>query len=252
MISIEHLPPEKVLHLPNGIWPLAVSRDADLRAELGIPASAPLVVSVSVLRAQKALDVLVRAAQRVHAAIPEVRVLIVGDGPERDNLTRLVRELALEEVVLFTGHRSDIGDVLAASDVVALSSAFEGSPLALMESMGAGKPVVATRVGGVPEIARDGIDGLLVPPGDSDALALALTTLLRDPDLRARLGAAGRERQRSEYDIHVMVQRLEHLYESLFAQTARARRESWSPVSLPPLSSRRTSTTSESVWKSVL
>jgi glycosyltransferase involved in cell wall biosynthesis len=230
MISIERLPPEKIVHLPNGVSPLAESPGADVRAELGISPSVPLVVSVSVLRAQKALDVLVRAAQIVHAALPEVRFLIVGDGPERDSLAALVRHLGLEEVVLLSGHRSDVGDVLAASEIVASSSAFEGSPLALMESIGAGKPVVATRVGGVPEIVRDGIEGLLVPPGDPTALADALLTLLRDPGLRERMGSAGRERQRTEFDLRVMVDRLEALYESLFARTERARRERWSPL----------------------
>jgi glycosyltransferase involved in cell wall biosynthesis len=185
---------------------------------------------VSVLRPQKALDILVRAAQLVHGALPEARILIVGDGPERDALTALVQELGLAGVVVFAGVRTDVGDLLAASDIVASSSAFEGSPLALMESLGAGKPVVATRVGGVPEIVRDGLEGLLVPPGDPTALADALLTLLRDSGLRDRMGAAGRERQRTEFDIGVMVNRLEALYESLFAKTERARRERWSPT----------------------
>lgn len=229
MISIERLRPEKVVHLPNGISPLATSPGARIREEFGLDESAPVVVSVSVLRRQKALDVLVRAAQRVHAAVPEARFLVVGEGPERDSLVALVRELGLDGVVLFGGHRTDVGDVLAAADIVASSSAFEGSPLALMESIGAGKPVVATRVGGVPEIVRDGVEGLLVPPSDPAALADALLTLLRDPDLRTRMGAAGRERQQAEFDIHVMVQRLEALYESLFARTGRATRERWAP-----------------------
>ena len=229
MISIERLPPEKVVHLPNGVSPLPETPGVDVRAEVGVTASAPLVVSVSVLRAQKALDVLVRAARLVHAALPEARFLFVGDGPERDALTALVRELALEDVVLLPGHRADVGNVLAAADVVASSSAFEGSPLALMEAIGAGKPVVATRVGGVSEIVRDGVEGLLVPAGDPASLADALVTLLRDGEQRARMGAAGRERQRAEFDINVMVRRLEAIYESFFARTARARRERWSP-----------------------
>ena len=229
MISVEHLPADKVVHLPNGIPPLEPG-NSDVRGELGISASAPLVVSISVLRPEKRLDVLVRAAHLVHATHPDARFLIVGDGPERNALTALVGQLALEEVVIFTGHRSDVGDVLAASDVAASSSAVEGSPLALMEAMGAGKPVVATRVGGVPDIVRDGVEGLLVQSRDPEALAGAIVTLLRDPRLRERMSAAGRERQRTEFDIHVMVTRLEALYESLFARTDRARRERWSPV----------------------
>lgn len=228
MISIERLPPEKVVHVPNGIIPLPTS-GADVRAELGVPADAPLVVAVAVLRAQKALHVLVRAAEIVHRALPEARFVIVGEGPERTALVALSRELGLDATVLFAGHRTDVGDVLAAADVVASSSAYEGSPLALMEALGAGKPVVATAVGGVPEIVRDGIEGRLVPPGDPEALAGALLELLRDPELRERMGAAGRLRQQTEFDVHVMVKRLEALYERLFARTARARREGWTP-----------------------
>lgn len=229
MISIERLPAEKVVHVPNGVAPLPTSPRNRVREELGLSQSAPVVVSVSVLRRQKSLDVLVRAAQRVHAFVPDARFVIVGDGPEREALVGLVRELALQDVVLFTGHRTDVGDLLAAADVVASSSAYEGSPLALMESIGAGRPVVATGVGGVPEIVRDGIEGILVAPGDPDVLADAIVRLLGDPVLRERMGAAGRKRQREEFDIDVMVKRLETLYESLFARTERARGERWAP-----------------------
>ncbi len=229
MISIERLPAEKVVHVPNGVAPLPTSPRNRVREELGLSQSAPVVVSVSVLRRQKSLDVLVRAARRVHAVVPDARFVIVGDGPEREALVGLVRELALQDVVLFTGHRTDVGDLLAAADVVASSSAYEGSPLALMESIGAGRPVVATGVGGVPEIVRDGIEGILVAPGDPDVLADAIVRLLGDPVLRERMGAAGRKRQREEFDIDVMVKRLETLYESLFARTERARGERWAP-----------------------
>jgi glycosyltransferase involved in cell wall biosynthesis len=230
MISIEKLPPEKVVHVPNAVVLPPTRAENRIREELGIPSPSPVVVSVSVLRPQKALDVLINAAARVHDAVPEARFLIVGEGPERETLNRLVRELGLEEAVILTGHRTDVGDVLAASDVVASSSAYEGSPLALIESLGAGKPVVATRVGGVPEIVRDGIEGFLVSPGRPEALAEKLVALLRDPELRARMGAAGRDRHRTEFDMPVMVRRLENLYESLFARTARARNERWAPL----------------------
>jgi glycosyltransferase involved in cell wall biosynthesis len=229
MIEIERLPPAKVIHVPNGIPPLPEPSGRDVRAELGIPPSAPLVASISVLRRQKRLDVLVRAARRVHDQLPDARFLIVGDGPELAGLIALARELGLAEVVVFPGERTDVPDLLAACDVVASSSDFEGSPLALMEAIGAGRPVVATRVGGVAEIVRDGREGLLVAPGDDAALAESIVRLLRDPELRARMGASGREHQRAEFDIHVMVRRLETLYETLFARTARARSEGWAP-----------------------
>ena len=228
MISYERLPPEKVVFVPNGIPPLRPPTGIDARAEFGIPAAAPLVTAVAVLRAQKTLDVLVRAAAALRPRLPDARFLIVGQGPERGRLERLVAELDLREVVIFAGDRSDVPDLVRACDVAALSSAYEGSPLAIMEYMAAAKPVVATRVGGVPDLIEDGVHGLLVEPGQPGLLADALYRLLTSPTLRATMGAAGAERQRREFDIDVMVGHLEDLYEELYARTARARAEGWS------------------------
>ena len=121
------------------------------------------------------------------------------------------------------GHRADVPDVLAALDVAVSTSDWEGSPLAVMEYMAAGKPIVATRVGGVPDLITHGVHGLLVEPGDVDGLARSIAQLLRDPDRGDAMGTRSRRRQRLEFDVSIMLERLETLYEELFRVTERAR-----------------------------
>ena len=221
MTEIEGVDPAKVAYLPSGVRPHDPPGTRRLREELGLAAETPLVGTVCGLRPQKALDVLVRAAARLVTAVPDVRVLILGEGPERERLEALVEELGLGPSVLRLGAwpPAEVADFVEALDVGVLSSHFEGMPLAVMELMAAGKPVVATAVGGVPDLVGDGVHGLLVQPGDPDALAEAVASLLRDPERRAAMGEAGRERQRRDFDFTRMVRRLEERYEELLAGT---------------------------------
>lgn len=221
MINVFGIPSDKVRLVMNGIVPLQPPR-SDLRAELGIPPDAEVVGTLAVLRREKALEILIDAAKLLALTFPRLKVLIAGTGPEEKQLRALVRARDLEDTVVMLGFRSHVADVLAALDVAAFTSDREGSPLAVMESMAAGKPVVATRVGGVPELIEDGVHGLLVPPRDPGALADAVTLLLRDPSLRAELGRRGRERQRRDFDIAATVRRVEDLYEELVAAARRA------------------------------
>jgi glycosyltransferase involved in cell wall biosynthesis len=223
--EIEGIPAEKVRFLPNGIPDLPEPTGRDLRAELGLPPEVPLVGAVGALRAQKGFDVLVRASALLVREIPDVRVIIVGGGDEevRAQLVRLIAELGLEDNVLLIGLRDDVPDILAALDVAVSSSNFEGSPLAIMEYMAAGRPIVATQVGGVPDLIENGVHGLLVERGDSNGLAQAVLRLLRDRDLGAQLAAAARERQRAEFDIDAMVARVERLYVELYEASRRRR-----------------------------
>jgi glycosyltransferase involved in cell wall biosynthesis len=185
--------------------------------ELGIGAEDPVIGAVSRLRWEKAYEVLIRAAALLRPQFPRLRVLIAGNGSERPKLESLIEELGLEGTVTLLGYRPDVPDVLEALDVAVSSSVYEGSPLSVMEYMDAGKPVVATRVGGVPDLIEDGVNGLLVESQDSSSLAASIAELLRDPDRRAEMGARGRQRRRSEFDIDVTVKRLEGLYEELWA-----------------------------------
>ena len=175
---------------------------------------------VAGLRAPKALDIFIRAVDELRRKHAGLRALIVGNpdaSGEDKRLLDLMRELSLDDTLIFTGLRRDVADILAAMDVAVLSSDHEGSPLSVMEYMEAARPVVATNVGGIPDLVVDGVTGILVPPRDPTALAAAISGLLDDPDLRRRLGEAGRARRRSEFDISNTVRRVEDLYEELYA-----------------------------------
>jgi glycosyltransferase involved in cell wall biosynthesis len=230
MTAVCGVPAERIRVMHSGI-DSAPQAPPDPRAGLALDPRAPVVVSVGLLREVKAYDDLIRAAALLVPDHPGLRVLLVGgpdptqpDEPER--LRRLVRELQLEDTVAFLGARSDVFAVLAAADVAVCCSVSEGSPLSVMEYMEAARPVVATRVGGVPELIHDGVHGLLVEPSDPRALARALGELLDDPARAAEMGRRGRDRRRREFDIDETVRRLEGLYASLLA-TSRRRRPPW-------------------------
>lgn len=215
MIEVERIAPERLVFLPNGIRALPPGDAGTVRAELGIGQGDPVIGTVCILRSEKALDVLVGAAQILVKDFPRLRVLIVGEGDERARIQALVDQLGLEEHVLLPGARTDVPNVLAALDVAVLSSDYEGIPLSLLEFMDAGKPIVATNVGGIPEVIADGVQGRLVPPRNEAALAAAVGELLRDPDAAGQLGARAQERCRSEFSLDRTVERLQELYERL-------------------------------------
>ena len=227
MIEIEGVDPAKIVLVPNAISAPAPDDDdggggGDVRAELGLEPDDPVVGTVCVLRPQKALDVLLRAAQLLRAEFPRLRLVIAGNGPERERLEAMTAEIGLDGSVDFLGQRNDVPALLSAFDVAVSSSDFEGTPLAVMEYMAAAKPIVATRVGGVPELIDHGVNGLLVEPRDPAALAASIAQLLRDRDYGETLGARARERQRKEFDIEAAVRRIERLYEDLYAASPRA------------------------------
>ena len=221
MIEIERIDPDDVLFLPNGIPTPPPPTGADVRAELGIPAGVPVIGTVSVMRPQKALDVLLRATRILVGEFPQLKVLIAGEGDMREALGELAHELGIDDNVEFLGVRTDVPDVLSALDVAVSSSDFEGSPLSVMEYMEAARPVVATRVGGVPDLIDDGVHGLVVEPQNPEAFAAAVAELLGDPERAREMGRRGQERRRAEFDIDVMVKRLEELYTELTAKAAR-------------------------------
>lgn len=218
MTAVEGIPPERTLLIPNGVPPSHASPDRDVRAEAGIPREAPVVGAVGALRPEKAYSVLIEAVGQLVATQPHVRLVLAGDGPERPGLEELARSLGLEEHVRFLGYRSDVADVLAACDVAVCCSDREGSPLSVLEYMDAGLPVVATRVGGIPDLVEDGVHGLLVPRRDPQALSAALGALLADADRRHDMGRAAAARVRAEFDVDVVVRRFERLYLELLAR----------------------------------
>jgi len=143
---------------------------------------------------------------------PEMELWLVGDGPLRAAVEAAVTELDLEAKTSFLGLRADVPQLMASSDALVLSSGWEGLPLTVLEAMAAGKPVVATAVGGVPELVEDGATGILVPPGDAKALAQGLLRLAQDPDLRRRMGRAAQKRAIERFDIARAAREYEALY----------------------------------------
>lgn len=216
MTEVEGIDPSLTGFIPIGIR--SSPEDSvrhDVRAELAIPADAPVIAAVGILRPQKAFEVLIRAVAQLAAARPGLQLLIAGDGPERAALERLIAELGLRENVKLLGMRQDVPDILRAADLAACSSNFEGSPLAVMEYMDLGKPIAATAVGGIPDLIESGVHGLLVPPRDPEALAGAIGELLADPARARQMGERARERRRAEFEIAAVISRIEDLYAEL-------------------------------------
>jgi glycosyltransferase involved in cell wall biosynthesis len=221
MIEIEHIDPGAVTVVPNGIDALPAGDGARVRRELGLADDDPVVGAVAVLRPQKGLEILLRAVAELTAEFPRLKLVIAGDGPERPALEALARELGIGDRLHLLGLRSDVPDLLAAFDIAANSSWFEGSPLAMLEYMDAGLPIVATKVGGVPDLIEPGRDGVLVEPGDATGLAAGIAGLLRDRDRARSIGEHARGRRREQFDLATTVRRLEDMYEELAAARGR-------------------------------
>lgn len=165
--------------------------------------------------AQKGHRTLLEAAVRV----PGARFMLAGDGPELPGLVGEARRLGIEDRVLFLGHRDDIAELLLETDVVVLPSLYEGFPLTILEAMAAGKPVVATQIGGIDEMVQSGVNGILVRPADPEALAAGIRRVLDDPAGAGRLGAAARTTVLEQFTLEKMCKRVEEVYDSLLART---------------------------------
>jgi glycosyltransferase involved in cell wall biosynthesis len=215
MSEVEHIDPARTVFIPNGVLPLPAASGKDVRAELGIAADAEVLGIVGLLRPQKAHEVLLAALALLAGERPKLALLVVGGGPEQEYLERAARAFGVESRTRFLGDRADVPDLLGAFDLAVCCSDFEGSPLSVMEYMDAGLPIVASAVGGVPDLIEDGVHGLLVAPRDPRALADAIVELLSDPQRARAMGARARERRAAEFDIELQVRRLEALYEEL-------------------------------------
>ena len=192
------------------------ARDARgrVRDELGVDETTMLVLWLGRMTTIKRVDLLVEAFARLRERGVDSVLVLAGDGPDRPDLEGRVAELGLDDAVRFLGFREEVGELYAAADVVALSSANEGTPVSLIEALAAGRAVVTTDVGGARDVVAAGAAGLLVPPGDPDALADGLAALA-DPALRERLGAAGRLHVTGRYSVSRLVDDVDRLYRSL-------------------------------------
>jgi len=208
-------PEEKMAVILNGrdLRPeLGTAEIVRRRAELGWPAGRPVVGTVSRLHRQKGVIDLLRASPKILGAFPEVKIAVVGEGPQSRRLRRKTQRLDLEGRFLCLGDRKDAAAVMSLFDIFVLPSLWEGLPFVLVEAAALGKPIVATAVDGVPEILEDKKTGLLVRPGDPSALAAAVIELLKDKDKARRLGESARTLVAPRFPVRRMIEQHQNLY----------------------------------------
>ena len=219
MIQQENLPSQKIEVIYNGIdfsgYQEAL-KDKSLRVELGIVDGTPLVGLIANFNFEiKGHVYFLGAAKKILENVPDVKFVLVGDGPLRPRYEEVARELNIKRDVYFLGKRADVPTIISNLDVSVSSSTNEGFSNVILESMAAGKPVVATKVGGSKEMVSDGITGYLIPPADSKAMAGAIINLLQNPDKAMDMGSAGREVVKEKFTVETMVKKYEELYFSL-------------------------------------
>src|SRR3954471_11744622 len=186
---------------------------ANLHGELWLPHQAPIVGNVAALVPHKGQRHLIDAARTVVQQVPDARFIIAGEGELRQALERQIKEYRLEKHVLLAGFRPDVLSLHKAFEIFVMSSITEGLGTSLLDAMAAGKPIVATRGGGIPEVVADGQTGVLVDPRDHDAMAEAIVRLLKDETLRRQMGDAGRARARALFSAERMVQNTLNVYQ---------------------------------------
>lgn len=223
LVQREKLPADRVFVIPNGIDTqrfAPASDPAQLRRQLQLPPAGPLVTIVAALRPEKNHARFLRIAKTVRERVPSAQFLVVGDGPQRHELERTTAALGLAECVHFLGSRSDIPEILAASDLFALTSDNEASPVSIMEAMSCGLPVVATHVGSVDEMVAAGVTGYCVEKTDESQFASRIVEILKCRQTQRQLGVAGRARVAQFGSLGAMVRGYEQLLASLYNDKA--------------------------------
>ena len=229
LVSLGVAPPERFAVIRLGIEldeRVACGQNGRLesRRYLGIPTDRFAVGWIGRMTAVKRTDDVLVAFKRLRDEGVDAVLCMVGDGPDREQLERRAHELGVVRDTLFLGYQKDVAPFYAAFDALVLPSSNEGTPVSAIEALAAGRPVVATRVGGVPDVVQEGEDGFLVEPGATDELADRLAQLARDPALRDRMGRAGRERVLPRYAVARLVDDVDRLYRSLLSEASVRRR----------------------------
>lgn len=209
------VPAEKIEVVRSGLdlsaFSSAIKRD-ELRSEFGVSDDQHLIVYMGRLRTVKGVEYGIRAFASAFRQVPNTRMVLAGEGDQRSILSSLVARLGISEQVEFLGVRNDVPELLNAADSVLMPSLNEGFPRTAIEAMAAGKPVIATRVGGTPEAVIDGQTGILVPSKDSEALSAAIVQLVSDTELQARFGSNCRARAEQNYSVDRYVSKLDEMY----------------------------------------
>jgi glycosyltransferase involved in cell wall biosynthesis len=217
-ISGEHISPKKIITIYNGISlgdVGSIRPKHEVKKELGLNGSAPIVGIVGRLDRSKGHKFFLDAAGQIRRVFPEAKFIIVGDGKLKESLIELSRAYGLKDNVLFLGHREDRLDVMNIFDVAVLSSIREGMPISLLEYMALKKPIVATDVGGIPEVISDGISGSVVPAGSAELLAERIVHILLQKDVAERMGLQAYSHLVEKFTEDIMVKKIEEIYDGI-------------------------------------
>ena len=224
LLQTHKIPAERIVSIPTGVDRGRFHPgppDLELKKRMGLPIDSPVITLVAVLRAQKRHELVIAAAAEVIKDFPQARFIFVGDGPGRNRVEREIINAHLEAQILMTGYREDIPAILSFTDLGIISSVAEGMPQFLFQILAMGKPVIATEVGGIPEVVTSGVNGLLVPPEDPAALAKAIVQVLGDPETARRLGEKGRRLVEQEYTVEKMAEKVYRVYQKVYERKQR-------------------------------
>jgi glycosyltransferase involved in cell wall biosynthesis len=214
----ERINANKLVTIHNGIdsvCSVSEKRTSGLRKELGIPINHSIICTITHLEEHKGLKYLLESASLLLGSNSSISFLVVGDGTLTNELKKRCIDLRIEENVVFAGERSDILEILSLIDIFVLPSVREGFGLSLLEAMECGKPIIATNVGGIPEVVKSGVNGILVPPKDPEALYSAMIKLLDDKDMMKKMGYEGKKICKKDFSSKAMVDKVEELYDKL-------------------------------------
>ena len=217
LIRTNKIREDQILSIPTGVnlekYDVSRNGSPGVRGKLGIDNKCPVISTIAVLRSWKRHDIFIDAAKKVIQEVPEAKFLIVGEGPQRENIEKRIKGLGLTENVMMIGYREDVPDILAITDVsVLVSDSAEGVPQIVVQSLAMEKPVIGTDVGGIPELVRNGETGILIEPNNPDMLADKILFLIANRELAKKMGEAGRRLVEKEFTSETMVGKLEQLY----------------------------------------
>lgn len=221
IIRYDKIEPSKVVVLPNGIDVERFNPKgnfADIRKEFSIKQGAIVVGFIGRIVPAKGLQYLIDSIPYVNEEFKNIKLLIIGEGSIVARLHEQAKEKKVYDSIIFTGRRRDIPDILSCIDVFVMPSIAEGLPNALLEAMAMGKPIVATEVGGIPEVMKNGVNGLLVPPRDPSALATAMKGLIGNDRLAAQMGDAARDLVLDKFSMRAIAQKWQTLYLSILKE----------------------------------
>ena len=221
--NVGRIPHGKFVTIYNGI---EVNRFSEIPKNVGdyirdkffIPKESIVITTVAVLRKPKGIQFMIQAVGELIKILPGIRYLVIGDGAYKDQLEKLSTQMGLDNHVIFTGQRSDIPEILASSDIFVLPTLADALPTVLFEAQAAGLPIIASNVGGIPEIITNGHDGMLIPHSDPGSLVSAIETLIQDKSIREKYSVNGLETVRTKFSIENQVEQLTELYLDILSE----------------------------------